>query len=346
MNYNSYRHYRTLVTVICVIIAGVSALFLGFALDDGAIVISVWLYLVLCLMLIRMETVNQPVDGELVRLLEEVRGRFSPHAQKAGLGLYMKLKAQADYLSLLRPLAFLVAAIFVGASTSASGKFPSGGTLIAFILLLAMMLSNRRKLGKVLTEYQQMLANCRFEALFCAASSFIAPEFALQHKLTRQMLGSFMAVDYACLALFWEDRPQEALAILDRAWAVQQRKTPAMTISYHSLRSSLLPDGSSEQMAEILAIREEAERLKTTNRAQRQFYAQAIENYTLKLTLCEGRWEEGLRLCQDKLAGAATPLEELNNSYTCLRCARGMGDEELASQYEKVILRLAPKKSL
>lgn len=344
MAYNSYKHYRLMVIVISLVITIASGIFLTFSMDNPALFFAVIVYEILLFILLRAETVSAPADEALASLLAGVRSGYSETALRDGRIRYMKLKAQADYLGLLRPLAFLLTCIFVAASVAASGEVFNLGTLIAALLLFGMLLSNRKKLSKVLIDYNALLNDCRFSTLFCAATTFIEPDFALQHKVTSQLLGGFMTVDYACLCLFWEGKEKEALAILDRAWEIQKRKTPAMAISYHSLRSTLLEGNCSAQLSELAALREAAEQLPTGSKTNRAFYQAALENHALKTMTLEERWEEALSVSQRKLEQTQTPLDQLNWSYTCYRAAKALGREDIMTECAAVIEKYAPSK--
>lgn len=346
MAYNSYKHYRLMVIVISLVISIASSIFLTAAADNWAPFISIVIYEIVFFVLLKVETVSDPIDEMLADLLSQVRSGYSEAELKSGQVRYMNAKAQADYLGLLQPLTLLIGCIFVAAALAASEKLINIGTLITFLLLLAMLLSNRKKLSKVGSDYYSILNECRFSSLFCAISTFVKPEFAQQHRSAHQLLGGFMAVDYACLCLFWEGKEQEALVILDRAWEIQKRKTPAMSVSYHSLRSTLLEGNYSVQLSELTALRETAERLPKSSKASRAFYQAALENHALKTMTLEGRWEEALSISQQKLEQAQTALEKLNWNFTCYRAARALGQEELMAECAAVIHTYAPNKTL
>lgn len=346
MAYNSYKHYRLMVIIISLVISIASSIFLTVATDNLAPLITIVIYEIVFFILLRVETVSAPPDETLAAMLGRVRSGYSEAERKNGLIRYMKAKAQADYLGLLQPLALLIGCIFVAAALAASEKLINVGTLITFFLLLAMLLSNRKKLSKVGSEYYSIVNECCFSSLFCAASSFIEPAFAQQHRMSSQLLGSFMTVDYACLCLFWEGKEEEALAILDRAWEIQKRKTPAMAVSYHSLRSTLLEGNYSAQLSELTALREAAERLPKGSKANRAFYQAALENHALKTMTLEGRWEEALSVSQRKLEEVQTSLEELNWNYTRYRAAKALGREDIMTECAAVIRKYAPNKTV
>ncbi|MBQ9166718.1 MAG: hypothetical protein IJX71_07350 [Oscillospiraceae bacterium] len=346
MAYNSYKHYRLMVIVISLVISIASSIFLTAATDNLAPFISIVIYEIVFFILLNVETVSHPTDETLAHLLSQVRSGYSETELKSGQVRYMNAKAQADYLGLLQPLALLIGCIFVAAALAASEKLINVGTLITVLLLLAMLLSNRKKLSKVGSDYYSIVNECRFSSLFCAISTFIKPEFAQQHRSARQLLGGFMAVDYACLCLFWEGKEQEALTILDRAWEIQSRKMPAMAVSYHSLRSTLLEGSYSAQLSELTALREAAERLPKGSKTNRAFYQAALENHALKTMTLEERWEEALSVSGRKLEQTQTPLEELNWNYTRYRAAKALGREDIMAECAAVIQKYAPNKTL